>query len=618
MSTCGPWDRTPPRLSLRAACLTGLGLPNSQVHSSTTGKRDYLSTRMAPKTKKGKAGQTDAELKAAGQLDTASDFTSPSLSALESSLRCPICAEFFTAPVILTNCSHSFDSRCLRDYLAVHKRCPSCLAETDESRIRKNLALQEVLNAWQSAREEILRLEGAASSASTRAAAPSRQSPLSPTPSSTRRTRTSVYSTASASKGKRKAASSPSVKPEPESDDDIIGIDDSSDIEIVEDESSSAIRPPKKRVKGANGQAKAAADPTDPNLIVTCPICAGSFKNSLVALHVEKCNGVAPASTGAAAWGNLMNGGSSGASQVAGNESPSRANKLDTTKYLPLTSYSYKSVSELTEMLKEYALPTTVPPTCLTTDSKLSIFQRRHRQFLILWNANADLDPSDPKHKTPRQLREELSRWEKVQDANGLASGAGAAGQAEAKGGPVSKEHATKYAPQFRDLIAQARASTQAAKEKQRAAAEPVPDKALTPPVEAPTAPSDVAVAPQPPAPPSPPARKRSVRLVSPQRSPSPEFIAQESPASSPSPMLSPRHAGAESDPPAGSEGGKETKDMGRRRRETSPYNPEGPRPSQRNREEERMFAEMYGGKEDEEEETDGPEEREVGEALEA
>lgn len=107
---------------------------------------------MAPKAMRAKAGQTDVELKAAEHLDTASDFTSPSLSVLESSLRCPICSEFFTAPVILTNCSHSFDSRCLRDYLAVHKRCPSCLAETDESRIRKNLALQEVLNAWQSAR----------------------------------------------------------------------------------------------------------------------------------------------------------------------------------------------------------------------------------------------------------------------------------------------------------------------------------------------------------------------------------------------------------------------------------------------------------------------------------
>lgn len=56
------------------------------------------------------------------------------------------------------------------------------------------------------------------------------------------------------------------------------------------------------------------------NLIVSCPICAGSFRNSLVALHVEKCNGVAPASTGAAAWGKLMDGGGSGPSQAAGNE----------------------------------------------------------------------------------------------------------------------------------------------------------------------------------------------------------------------------------------------------------------------------------------------------------
>ncbi|BGO89722.1 hypothetical protein NBRC10512_004377 [Rhodotorula toruloides] len=573
---------------------------------------------MAPKAMRAKAGQTDVELKAAEHLDTASDFTSPSLSVLESSLRCPICSEFFTAPVILTNCSHSFDSRCLRDYLAVHKRCPSCLAETDESRIRKNLALQEVLNAWQSARDEILRLEDAASSASTRIAGPSRQSPLSPTPLSARRTRTSANSTAPASKGKRKAASSPSVKPEPGSDDDIIGIDDSSDIEIVEDESSSAMRPPKKRVKGANGLAKAAADPTDPNLIVSCPICAGSFRNSLVALHVEKCNGVAPASTGAAAWGKLMDGGGSGPSQAAGNESPSRANKLDTTKYLPLTSYSYKSVTELTEMLKEYALPTTVPPTCLTTDSKLSVFQRRHRQFLILWNANADLDPSDPKHQTPKQLREELNRWEKVQDASGGANGAGGAGQAEGKGGPVSKEHATKYAPQFRDLIAQARASAQAAKEKQRAAAEPAPDEAGSPSVDNSAAPSDVDIALRLSASPPPPStRKRSVRLVSPQRSPSPVPVPRDSPASSPSPMLSPRPARAESDPPLDQVDAKGVKEQGRRRRDTSPYNPEGPRPSQRNREEERMFAEMYGGKEDEEE-TDGPEEREVGGAMEA
>lgn len=144
--------------------------------------------------------------------------------------------------------------------------------------------------------------------------------------------------------------------------------------------------------------------------------------------------------------------------------SPSRSDKLDTTKYLPLTSYSYKSVSELTEMLKvrprfylqrvpspsthssaqEYGLPTTVPPTCLTSDSKLAIFQRRHRQFLILWNANADLDPSDPKHKTAKQLKEEVGRWEKVQDAAGGANGMGGAGQAEGKGGPVSKEHAVR------------------------------------------------------------------------------------------------------------------------------------------------------------------------------
>lgn len=47
-------------------------------------------------------------------LDTPSDFTASSLSYLDSVLRCPICSELYTAPVILTNCLHTFCSLCLR------------------------------------------------------------------------------------------------------------------------------------------------------------------------------------------------------------------------------------------------------------------------------------------------------------------------------------------------------------------------------------------------------------------------------------------------------------------------------------------------------------------------
>lgn len=128
------------------------------------------------------------------------------------------------------------------------------------------------------------------------------------------------------------------------------------------------------------------------------------------------------------------------------------------------------------------------------------------------------------------------------------------------------------------------------------------------PPVKAPTG-----DAPQAPAPTSPPKRKRSVRIISPRPSPSPETAAHVSPDSSPSPILSPRFASGGAELSLAAAGGQDGEDEGGRRRETSPYNPEGPRPSQRNREEERMFAEMYGGEEDEDEETEGREGRDIG-----
>lgn len=137
--------------------------------------------------------------------------------------------------------------------------------------------------------------------------------------------------------------------------------------------------------------------------------------------------------------------------------------KLDTTRPLPLASYARKSVLELNDMLKvrppsspsscpstliitdppltlvvqAYDLPTTLPSSrdapALSTDAKLALLVRRHRQFLVLWNANADLSPDDPAHKSAQGVRDELKRWEKTQGA--AASGAGASSGPSGQGG---------------------------------------------------------------------------------------------------------------------------------------------------------------------------------------
>jgi len=86
------------------------------------------------------------------QLDDPTDFHSPLLQQLDSSLRCQICHELFTAPVILTNCSHTFDSLCLRNHFKLSKKCPQCQVEANEDRIRRNLVVEEMVNNWVKAR----------------------------------------------------------------------------------------------------------------------------------------------------------------------------------------------------------------------------------------------------------------------------------------------------------------------------------------------------------------------------------------------------------------------------------------------------------------------------------
>ncbi|BGP46161.1 E3 ubiquitin-protein ligase rad18 [Rhodotorula kratochvilovae] len=581
--------------------------------------------------KRAKQPTTDSELASAASLDAASDFTAPTLAALDHSLRCPICAELFTAPVILTACSHSFDSRCLRHYLASNKRCPSCLQETTEDRIRVNLALQGTVAAWKDARADLLRLQAAASPSPAPQAGPSSPTPGAPT--------STTFAPASrtpsaAAKGKRKASalsasSSSTVKPEPR---EAILLDDegSSDVEIIEDAGPSSMskRPPRKKVKGVEGAGRGstkgkgrareleAADPTDPSLILECPLCGGSIKNALMASHVERCNGVPPAGNTSAAWGKLLGAGGGGGSGKSGESESSmpstRDKKLDTTQHLPLASYQHKTVAELTEMLKAYNLPTALPASAskdpLSTEAKLALLTRRHRHFLVLWNANADLAADDPAHKSAQGVRDELARWEKTQDMPPPAG--------EEAGG---RAHLSKYAADFREHIARARASAQAAKQKQAAQQAQDPPRPSTPPPAVPPAAAAAATAADElPAPPAA-ARKRSVRVVSPARSSPPppppadarSLRAPSSASSSPPPLPtradSPTRAGPAQD-------GDEEEG-----RSLSPFDAERmPRASQRNREEERMFAEKAAREEERDlagEEDSGSEEEEGGAA---
>jgi E3 ubiquitin-protein ligase RAD18 len=81
----------------------------------------------------------------------------PSVAPLESALRCQICKDFFDNPVI-TSCSHTFCSLCIRRCLSAEGKCPACRSSDQEVKLRRNWAVQEIVESFQNARPNVLAL----------------------------------------------------------------------------------------------------------------------------------------------------------------------------------------------------------------------------------------------------------------------------------------------------------------------------------------------------------------------------------------------------------------------------------------------------------------------------
>ncbi|KAK9460931.1 E3 ubiquitin-protein ligase [Lipomyces oligophaga] len=84
----------------------------------------------------------------------------PELSNLDSGLRCRICRDFFSAPM-MAECSHSFCSLCIRRSIATTPRseepkCPICRASVVEVRLRRNQSLEELVQWFKTARKGLL------------------------------------------------------------------------------------------------------------------------------------------------------------------------------------------------------------------------------------------------------------------------------------------------------------------------------------------------------------------------------------------------------------------------------------------------------------------------------
>lgn len=99
-------------------------------------------------------------------MDSSFDVPDPSdwlntpvtqLSTVEAALRCQVCKEFFDTPMI-TSCSHTFCSLCIRRCITNDGRCPTCRAQEQAMKLRHNAIVQELVDEFQKARPLVLQL----------------------------------------------------------------------------------------------------------------------------------------------------------------------------------------------------------------------------------------------------------------------------------------------------------------------------------------------------------------------------------------------------------------------------------------------------------------------------
>lgn len=81
----------------------------------------------------------------------------PPLFELDSMVRCHICKDFLTAPVV-TQCGHCFCSLCIRKTIMSIRKCPLCNEEILESKLRKILLLDEISGWFTKVRRDLMYL----------------------------------------------------------------------------------------------------------------------------------------------------------------------------------------------------------------------------------------------------------------------------------------------------------------------------------------------------------------------------------------------------------------------------------------------------------------------------
>ncbi|KAK0636911.1 hypothetical protein B0T17DRAFT_484883 [Bombardia bombarda] len=354
------------------------------------------------------------------------------LMQVEQAFRCHVCKDFYNSPM-LTSCNHTFCSICIRRCLSVDGKCPLCRASDQISKLRGNWALREAVDAFVKSRDAILQF----------ARKPVTATPTADLPSPKRKAvQIDDGERANAQENKRPRMSTRASK-------------------AKSAETTAAMMRDEIDVPAS----KDAMDFEPDDGLVACPICWSRMKESQVDKHIDKsCPGTPQPQRPTPprpSRGNTNND-----SHVPPNPtwkpSPPPA-KIP--ERLPALNYS---------VLKDTALRKKMTELGLSAAGPRQMLERRHQEWITIWNANCD----SARPKSRFDLMRDLEVWEKT-----MGTRAPTVSRAANMGAQIKDKDfdaaawAAKHDTSFKDLIANARRSKMKA-DPPRPKPEPEPDSA--------------------------------------------------------------------------------------------------------------------------------------------
>ncbi|KAF3180165.1 E3 ubiquitin-protein ligase rad18 [Orbilia oligospora] len=366
----------------------------------------------------------------------------PGLQALETSLRCQVCKELFTAPKV-TTCGHTFCSLCIRRCLSASSKCPTCMKPDEEPRLRDNIVVSELVSSFNTIRKSLLDTlvakeearkqaeEEAERDARTRLKAEKRSSydldddevmedaePVHRSQAKKRRRQDTTTlrkpqetepprrSTRTSSQRTNSRAGSSQIIAIPDSDDD----DD--DFQPIEESSESEFQSSSRAKRKSTSRAP--DTPTKDSDLFACPLCNRRKDQSTINPHVNRCieGNRSPSPTPGPA-----NGASSAGTPLR--RQPATFSNLSRSQHrapytveereklrLPKGNASLAKEADIRKKLRDHGIRCDVKG----KETKQSLWTRL-QEWTNLWNANLDSDNPKLKHV----LIKELEAYERSQ-----------------------------------------------------------------------------------------------------------------------------------------------------------------------------------------------------------